>query len=129
MRRGGFHWANSSRSSRRKPGPRFFSYGLFTYILTNQRRGALYTGSTDDLAKRVFEHRSRAVSGFTAKYGIGILVWYENHDTRDSAFMRERRIKEWRRQWKIELVEARNPEWRDLLSELVREPGSRLASG
>ena len=92
---------------------------FYTYILTNQKNGALYTGSTDDLAKRVFEHRSRVGSKFTTKYGIGILVWYETHDTREAAFQRERQIKEWKRQWKINRINERNPQWRDLLAELV----------
>jgi putative endonuclease len=91
----------------------------YTYILTNQKNGALYTGSTDDLAKRVFEHRSLVGSAFTTKYGIGILVWYEVHDTREAAFLRERQIKEWKRQWKINRINERNPDWRDLLAELV----------
>jgi putative endonuclease len=92
---------------------------FYTYILTNQKNGALYTGSTDDLAKRVFEHRGKSVSGFTAKYGIGLLVWYEAHDLRENAFRRERQIKEWKRAWKIELIEADNPEWRDRAAEFA----------
>ena len=92
---------------------------FYTYILTNQKNGALYTGSTDDLAKRVFEHRNRVGGAFTSKYGIGLLVWYELHDTREAAFQRERQIKEWKRQLKINRINERNPDWRDLLAELV----------
>jgi len=92
---------------------------FYTYILTNQKNGALYTGSTDDLAKRVFEHRSKTASCFTAKYGIGVLVWYEVHDEREHAFRRERQIKEWKRAWKIELIAADNPDWRDRLAEFA----------
>ena len=91
---------------------------FFTYILANQRNGAIYVGSTDALINRVVEHREKVRAGFTAKYGVSRLVWYELHETREAAFRRERRIKEWRRSWKIMLIEAKNPTWRDLFEDL-----------
>jgi len=87
---------------------------FYVYILASGRNGTLYTGSTDSLATRVHAHKTKAVKGFTAKYGVDKLVWYECHDTRDSAFRRERQIKEWNRAWKLELIENDNPNWDDL---------------
>jgi len=92
--------------------------GFYTYILASAPYGALYTGSTDDLAKRVYEHREKVRRGFTAKYDVTRLVWFESFERRESAFRRERRIKEWRRQWKIRLIESANPGWDDLYPEL-----------
>jgi putative endonuclease len=91
---------------------------FFTYILASQRNGTIYVGSTDALISRVVEHREKVRPGFTAQYGVSRLVWYESHETRESAFRRERRIKEWRRSWKLMLIEARNPTWRDLFEDL-----------
>ena len=91
---------------------------FYTYIVANFRSGAIYTGSTDDLARRIWQHKIKAIPGFTATHGCGILVWYEVHDTRDSAFIRERRMKEWRRSWKLLLIEERNPTWADLYETL-----------
>lgn len=87
---------------------------FYVYIVTNKPRGVLYTGMTDDLNRRVWEHREHLRKGFTDKYNCEILVWYEVHETRESAFLRERRIKEWKREWKIRLIEEINPEWRDI---------------
>ena len=91
---------------------------FYVYILASQRDGTLYTGSTDDLFKRVAEHRDKQRPGFTARYGVTRLVWYERHDTREEAFRRERRIKEWRREWKLDLIERMNPAWDDLFETL-----------
>jgi putative endonuclease len=91
---------------------------FFVYILASLRNGTLYVGQTDDLAKRVWEHREKAVPGFTSKYGVSMLVWYEVHDDRESAFIRERRIKEWKRAWKLRLIEQANPVWNDLYETL-----------
>ena len=88
---------------------------FFTYIVASGRNGTLYTGSTDSLIKRVNEHRSGRYGGFTSKYGVAILVWYEVHETRHAAFVRERQIKEWKRLWKLELIEKSNPGWTDLM--------------
>ena len=86
---------------------------FYTYIMASGRNGTLYTGSTDDLTKRVFNHKEGAGSAFTAKYGVSLLVWFESHESRDAAFRRERQIKEWRRVWKLRLIEEMNPSWRD----------------
>jgi len=91
---------------------------FFTYIVASRRNGTIYTGSTDDLAKRTGEHRDKIRQGFTAKYGVSILVWYEVHETRAAAFKRERQIKEWKRVWKLELIEKANPSWDDLFDTL-----------
>ena len=91
---------------------------FYTYILASQRNGTLYTGSTDDLIQRVAQHRNKAFGGFTATYGVALLVWFEVHETRDDAFLRERRIKKWNRAWKLRMIEEENPAWRDLYDEL-----------
>ncbi|HWD66380.1 MAG TPA: GIY-YIG nuclease family protein [Caulobacteraceae bacterium] len=87
---------------------------FYVYMLASKRNGTLYIGSTDDLSRRMIEHKEHTLSGFTTKYDVGDLVWFEEHETRDSAFTRERRMKKWRRAWKIELIERFNPGWRDL---------------
>ena len=81
--------------------------------------GAVAGRTTDDLARRVWEHRQKLRQGFTARYGVMHLVWFESHETREDAFRRERRIKEWRRSWKILLIEESNPDWRDLYEDLT----------
>jgi putative endonuclease len=88
------------------------------YILASDRNGTLYVGHTDDLNRRVFEHQSKAIPGFTAKYGVTSLVHVEPFETREAAFARERAIKKWNRLWKIRLIERFNPGWRDLALEL-----------
>ncbi len=90
---------------------------FYTYILASKRNGTLYTGHTDDLGQRVSDHKSGSIPGFTAKYGITLLVWFEEHGSRDEAFRRERQIKEWKRSWKIEMIERLNPRWLDLLED------------
>ncbi|MGV8839626.1 MAG: GIY-YIG nuclease family protein [Bauldia sp.] len=91
---------------------------FFVYILASRKHGMLYVGMTDDLSNRLFQHRADLTPGFTTKYGIKTLVWFEAHETRESAFFRERRIKKWKRAWKIELIEAANPEWDDLAAHI-----------
>lgn len=91
---------------------------FFTYMLASKRNGTLYTGSTDDLHRRVLGHKNGDLPGFTSKHGVTLLVWFEVHDTREAAFLRERRIKEWRRSWKLMLIEEQNPEWGDLFERL-----------
>ena len=86
---------------------------FWVYVLENER-GRLYVGQTDDLANRIWQHKTKDLPGFTAKYGVSVLVWYEVHDSRESAFLRERRIKEWKRGWKLRLIEQANPDWNDL---------------
>ncbi|WP_337185401.1 GIY-YIG nuclease family protein [Phenylobacterium sp.] len=88
------------------------------YILASHRNGTTYVGHTNDLARRIWEHREGIYGGFTMKYGVKRLVWFEEHGSREEAFRRERRIKEWRRSWKLLLIEERNPTWRDLFEEV-----------
>ncbi|MBB4149438.1 putative endonuclease [Sphingobium scionense] len=83
-------------------------------MLASRRNGTLYVGVTSDLIKRLYEHRNGLIEGFTKDYGVKRLVWFEPHDSMDSAILREKRIKKWNRQWKIELIEAGNPDWDDL---------------
>jgi len=92
--------------------PHFVAF--FVYILASQKNGTLYTGHTDDLEQRIFDHREGRGSAFTRKYKVTRLVWIEAHDTRESAKWREYRIKDWKRAWKIRLIEELNPGWDDL---------------
>ena len=92
---------------------------FYVYILASRRNGTLYTGMTDDLVRRVWQHRTGAVPGFTSEYGVKLLVWYEQHETAYSAITREKKIKKWNRAWKIEMIEARNPYWRDLYGDIT----------
>ena len=87
---------------------------FYVYLLSSGPFGTLYVGMTANLAKRVWEHKVKAIPGFTAKYGVHRLVWYEPHPSIEAAFVRERQIKKWKRAWKIELIEADNPQWIDL---------------
>ncbi|MEW6067277.1 MAG: GIY-YIG nuclease family protein [Nitrospirota bacterium] len=87
---------------------------FYVYILYNKRNGTLYTGITSDLIKRIYEHKNNLVEGFTQKYNIHRLVWYEIHGTAEAAICREKQIKAWKRQWKLRLIEENNPEWNDL---------------
>ena len=89
------------------------------YILASERNGTLYIGVTSDLPKRVYEHRNGSVDGFTKKYGIHRLLYYELHDDMLSAITREKQLKKWNRAWKLELIEEKNPEWKDLWDEIV----------
>ena len=86
----------------------------FVYLLAIKPNGTLYVGSTFDLVRRVSEHKLGAVPGFTAKYGVDRLVWFEMHDTLEGALIRERQIKKWKREWKLNLIERDNPHWADL---------------
>ena len=87
---------------------------FYVYILCSKRKGTLYVGVTSNLIKRVYEHKNNFVDGFTKKYTVHRLVWYETHDSAESAITREKRIKKWKRSWKLELIEQGNPEWVDL---------------
>lgn len=87
--------------------------------MTNKKNGVLYTGITNDLIRRVYEHKNNLADGFTKKYNAHILVYFEILHDSYSAITREKRIKEWKRQWKINLIEKDNPEWRDLYPELI----------
>ena len=89
------------------------------YILSSQRNGTLYTGVTSDLIKRIWEHRSNVVEGFTKRYSVHLLVYFELHGDMVSAITREKQIKKWNRAWKIQLIESKNAEWRDLWEEIL----------
>lgn len=93
---------------------------FWVYILANKPGGTLYVGVTNDLIRRVFEHREGLVQGFTRRYGIKKLVYFEQHDTAIGAIQREKNIKHWSREWKIDLVISINPDWRDLYDEIVQ---------
>ncbi|WP_193173374.1 GIY-YIG nuclease family protein [Nisaea nitritireducens] len=88
------------------------------YILTNKKNGTLYIGVTSDLPRRVAQHRSGSIAGFTSRYGVKRLVFFEQHERMEGAIQRERQLKEWRRGWKIRLIRESNPGWRDLFPEL-----------
>ncbi len=96
---------------------------FYVYIVASAPYGTLYIGHTDDLARRIFEHREKARPGFTAKYGVTRLVWFESFELRENAFRRERQMKEWKRKWKIELIEEMNPQWGDLYEDLNNRLG------
>jgi len=87
--------------------------------LASKQNGTLYIGVTSDLIKRIWEHKSDLVDGFTKKYQVHMLVWYELHESMDAAILREKQIKEWKRQWKLQLIEKCNRTWRDIYSELI----------
>ena len=89
------------------------------YILANKRNGTLYVGVTSDLVKRIWEHKNNMADGFTQRYGVHHLVWYEQHATMESAIQREKRLKEWKRIWKLKLIESANPDWRDLYHRIL----------
>jgi len=92
---------------------------FIVYILASERNGTPYVGMTDNLTKRIWQHRDDLIPGFTRRYSVKTLVWYESHETRESAFIRERRLKKWNRAWKLELIEKSNPYWRDLWAEVA----------
>jgi putative endonuclease len=89
------------------------------YILASKRNGTLYIGVTSNLAKRVWEHKNDVVEGFTKEYGVHTLVWFELHETMESAIQGEKTLKEWKRKWKLDLIESNNPDWRDLYNDIA----------
>lgn len=94
---------------------------FYVYILSNKHRNVVYTGVTSNLVGRTYIHRNDFVDGFSRRYRVHDLVWYEPHGTAISAIAREKQIKKWRRAWKDELVVTMNPEWRDLYDDLARD--------
>ena len=88
------------------------------YIMASKRNGTLYIGTTSNLIQRVWQHKNDVAEGFTKRYGVHTLVWYEGHETMPSASAREKQLKEWKRAWKLQLIETINPSWRDLLEDL-----------
>ena len=91
----------------------------YVYLLTNRRNGTLYIGVTSDLTRRVWQHRTEAVDGFSARYGTKTLVYFEVFDDIETAIAREKALKKWRRKWKLDLVEKNNPDWRDLYPDIA----------
>ena len=91
---------------------------FYVYILASRRNGTLYIGMTDNLIQRVWMHRNGALPGFTRKYGVKTLVWYEQYESRESALTRERQMKRWNRTWKLQVTERMNPRWADLYDQL-----------
>nr|WP_299384725.1 GIY-YIG nuclease family protein [Allomuricauda sp.] len=89
-------------------------HAYYVYILASKRNGTLYVGMTNNLERRVSEHKTKLNDGFTKRYDIGMLVYYESHQHARDALLREKRLKKWKRQWKIELIEKENPRWQDL---------------
>ena len=89
------------------------------YILASKRNGTLYIGVTSDVVKRVYEHKNDLVDGFTKEYGVHMLVYLEMHETMEAAITRETQLKKWNREWKLELIEKENPDWKDLYDEIA----------
>ncbi len=89
------------------------------YILASRRNGTLYVGVTSNLVKRIWEHKNNMANGFTKRYGVHRLVWYELHENMESAIQREKRLKDWKRAWKLDLIEHINPDWHDLYPAIV----------
>ncbi len=90
----------------------------FVYILASKRNGTLYTGVTTDLKKRIWQHKSKEIEGFSKRYGVDRLMYFETYDDYWQAAQREKNMKKWKREWKIKLIEKENPEWRDLYERL-----------
>ena len=90
---------------------------FYVYIMASQRNGTLYTGMTSDLEQRVYDHREGPIDSFTKQYDVKMLVWYEDYPDPGSAIQREKNIKKWPRQWKLDLIEKFNPDWKDLYEE------------
>jgi putative endonuclease len=88
--------------------------GYYAYILASRKDGAIYVGVTNDIVRRIYEHRTKVVQGFTSKYNITRLVWFEIYDDPISAISREKELKKWKRAWKVQLIETQNPRWDDL---------------
>jgi putative endonuclease len=91
----------------------------YVYLLASRRHGTLYLGVTNDLVRRAHEHKTKAIAGFSEKYSVDRLVWFETYDDPTTAITREKALKKWRRDWKIRLIEEQNPEWRDLFPGIV----------
>jgi len=92
---------------------------FYVYIMANKPNGTLYVGVTSSLVQRIWQHKNKVIEGFTSKYGVDRLVYYEVHQAVESAIVREKQIKKWRRIWKIELIEKQNPNWKDLYGSII----------
>ena len=97
---------------------------VWVYILASRRNGTLYVGLTTDLARRIREHREKRLAGFTSRNDVTRLVYVEEQERLDHALIRERRLKRWRRDWKLDLIEQQNPDWRDLSYDILGPPDS-----
>ena len=91
----------------------------FVYILASKPRGTLYVGVTNSLTRRIFEHKHKLIEGFTERYDVNLLVWYESSESIESAIAYEKKLKRWRREWKIEMIEKQNPKWVDLYQKII----------
>ena len=94
--------------------------GYYVYLLASRKHGTLYLGVTNDLIRRVYEHKNKIVPGFTSRYGVDRLVWYECYDDPTTAIAREKELKKWRRDWKIRLIEEDNSDWADRYDAITR---------
>ncbi len=92
-------------------------------MLCSRRNGTIYIGVTSDLIKRIYEHKNNLVDGFTKQYSVHTLVWYEVHDSAETAILREKQIKKWERSWKLRLIEENNPDWKDLYDDVLERAG------
>ena len=110
-------------SSRARPGIHFrrtiINMSYWVYLLASRKGGTLYTGVTNNLVRRVFEHKNDVVEGFTQKYGVHTLVWFESTESIEAAIQREKQLKNWKRAWKVALIEKENPNWQDLYGGLL----------
>ena len=97
-----------------------YGRSFFVYILTNKKNGVLYIGMTNSLIRRIHQHKSKEKEGFSKRYNLTKLVYYEIIDDAGSAIIREKQMQAWKRQWKIELIEKENPEWRDLYEDILK---------
>jgi putative endonuclease len=91
----------------------------YVYLLASRKHGTLYLGFTRDLVRRVYEHKNDVIGGFTSRYGVHLLVWFECYDDAANAITREKELKKWRREWKINLIERSNPNWEDLYNTII----------
>jgi putative endonuclease len=107
------------RESRDESNVNRIMKNYYIYILASKKNGTLYIGVTGDLIKRVDEHKQNTVAGFTKKYNVHTLVYYEVFQDIEEAILREKQMKKWNRSWKINLIEEKNPEWKDLYSEII----------
>jgi len=96
-----------------------WNYNFYVYILTNKTNKVLYIGVTNNLIRRIFEHKNKLVDGFTSKYNLNKLVYYEHFTHINEAIKREKRLKKWNREWKNKLISEQNPEWKDLYDEIL----------
>jgi putative endonuclease len=93
---------------------------MYVYLMASRKAGTLYLGVTRDLVRRVYQHKAKATPGFTSRYAVDRLVWFEPYDDPATAISREKEVKKWRREWKIRLIEEANPDWRDLYADICQ---------